>query len=588
MAWLSHSSVLSTGSGPRRLKMAGEVSRPASSLWRSIASTSSVDARVVAGPHAHVGQQAQQVGHEGGAVVAAYRLRVVPVAQPADQLARAGVRQDGRVGGLHLGIVGRPIEQLRQRDPSSRGLVAREQPVEGRGGDEGGHRPQRSRPSAAVPGPRRRSPRPAAAAGSGRCGCPGSGRRPRACRRPRPARRACPPSGPRSMTQSARAMTCRLCSMTTTELPSSHEPVQDAHQPLDVGEVQAGRGLIQDVDVAALAQLRGQLEPLALAAGERRERLAQRQVVQAHLAQQPQSGRDRRARLRAGRRRRCRAAALAEDLQRLAGREPSTSSMPSSPQRSASTSAGSGGPSQSEHSIRTSSRKFISTPIEPAPLQVGQAPCGVEAEERSRPAGGRGEDAPDVVEEAQVGGRVGAAVPPDAASGPPRSPSRSAGRTRRGRACSCRCRPRRSRRPAPAGGCPRPRPAGCAARAPRICQTSGSSAAAERSPTPAAAAASRRISRGGQRVAGQELVARPTKHDLPALAPRARPDLHDVIRRGDDRRIVLDDQHRVALVPQLPQHLDELVDVARRAGRSTARPGRTSGPSGRSRAGGPS
>ena len=33
-----------------------------------------------------------------------------------------------------------------------------------------------------------------------------------------------PPSGPMSMTQSALAMTSRLCSMTTTELPLSTSP----------------------------------------------------------------------------------------------------------------------------------------------------------------------------------------------------------------------------------------------------------------------------------------------------------------------------------------------------------------------------
>ena len=48
------------------------------------------------------------------------------------------------------------------------------------------------------------------------------------------------------------------------------EPVEQAEQLLDVGEVQAGGRLVEHVDVALLAQVGGQLEPLALAAGQRR------------------------------------------------------------------------------------------------------------------------------------------------------------------------------------------------------------------------------------------------------------------------------------------------------------------------------
>ena len=65
------------------------------------------------------------------------------------------------------------------------------------------------------------SPCRAAGPGTGRCSCPGSWPRAPAGPRPPPCRRRVPPSGPRSMIQSAVLMTSRLCSMTSTVLPWS-------------------------------------------------------------------------------------------------------------------------------------------------------------------------------------------------------------------------------------------------------------------------------------------------------------------------------------------------------------------------------
>ena len=48
------------------------------------------------------------------------------------------------------------------------------------------------------------------------------------------------------------------------------EPVEQREQVLDVGEVEARGRLVEDVDAALLPQVRGQLEPLPLAAGQRR------------------------------------------------------------------------------------------------------------------------------------------------------------------------------------------------------------------------------------------------------------------------------------------------------------------------------
>ena len=77
-----------------------------------------------------------------------------------------------------------------------------------------------------------------------------------------------------------------------------------------VGEVQAGRGLVEDVDAALVAQVGGQLEPLQLAAGERRERLAEREVAEPDVGEPDEDRvRGRGARL-----------ALAEELQGLGHR----------------------------------------------------------------------------------------------------------------------------------------------------------------------------------------------------------------------------------------------------------------------------
>ena len=83
---------------------------------------------------------------------------------------------------------------------------------------------------------------------------------------------ASPPSGPRSMTQSAVLITSRLCSMTSTVLPASTKPCSTSAAASDVVEVQAGGRLVEEVERPAgalLDQLAGELDPLGLAAGER-------------------------------------------------------------------------------------------------------------------------------------------------------------------------------------------------------------------------------------------------------------------------------------------------------------------------------
>ena len=66
------------------------------------------------------------------------------------------------------------------------------------------------------------------------------------------------------------------------------QPLEDLQEALDVGEVEAGRRLVEDVERAAggaLGQLGRELDPLRLAAGQRRRRLAEADVAETDVVQ---------------------------------------------------------------------------------------------------------------------------------------------------------------------------------------------------------------------------------------------------------------------------------------------------------------
>ena len=72
------------------------------------------------------------------------------------------------------------------------------------------------------------------------------------------------------------------------------EPVQLAQQQRDVGRVQPGGGLVEQVErvpAPGPLQLGGELDPLGLAAGELGGRLAEPQVAQPDLAQRLEAAR---------------------------------------------------------------------------------------------------------------------------------------------------------------------------------------------------------------------------------------------------------------------------------------------------------
>ena len=95
-----------------------------------------------------------------------------------------------------------------------------------------------------------------------------------------------------------------------TDLPGVDEAVDQAEQLLDIGEVEAGGRLVEDVDAALLGHAGRQLEPLPLAARERGERLPEAEVAEPDVGEPVEDRvRGRRARL-----------AFAEELLGLAHR----------------------------------------------------------------------------------------------------------------------------------------------------------------------------------------------------------------------------------------------------------------------------
>ena len=84
--------------------------------------------------------------------------------------------------------------------------------------------------------------------------------------------------------------------MTITVLPVSTSRLQHVDQPARVGEVQAGSGLVEDVESApggALGKLSGQLDALRLTAGQRGGRLAHADVAESYLDHRAQLASDR-------------------------------------------------------------------------------------------------------------------------------------------------------------------------------------------------------------------------------------------------------------------------------------------------------
>ena len=63
------------------------------------------------------------------------------------------------------------------------------------------------------------------------------------------------------------------------------QAVEEAEKVLDVGKVEPGGGLVEDVDAALACHVSGQLQALALAARQRREGLAETQVAEADVVE---------------------------------------------------------------------------------------------------------------------------------------------------------------------------------------------------------------------------------------------------------------------------------------------------------------
>ena len=59
---------------------------------------------------------------------------------------------------------------------------------------------------------------------------------------------------------------------------------------LDVGEVEPGGRLVQDIDAAFFRHVGGQLQPLTLTAGQRRERLSEAEVAEPDVGEPREDG----------------------------------------------------------------------------------------------------------------------------------------------------------------------------------------------------------------------------------------------------------------------------------------------------------
>ena len=89
------------------------------------------------------------------------------------------------------------------------------------------------------------------------------------CLPPRCDRLPGPPSGPRSITQSADLITSRLCSTTTSVLPAFTKFMQHGKELLDIIEVETGGRFVHDVEevlCAGIFQLGRDFQPLGFAA----------------------------------------------------------------------------------------------------------------------------------------------------------------------------------------------------------------------------------------------------------------------------------------------------------------------------------
>ena len=142
----------------------------------------------------------------------------------------------------------------------------------------------------------------------GRCASAAAARTSPACRRTRSRPPRSPPSGPRSMIQSAARITSRLCSMTSSECPAASS-LRNARSSLATSSkcrpvvgssnrnsLPRWRGAREHR--AGVGQVPGELQALRLAAGERRHRLAELHIFQAHIRQRRQAQRDLAARPR--------------------------------------------------------------------------------------------------------------------------------------------------------------------------------------------------------------------------------------------------------------------------------------------------
>ena len=323
------------------------------------------------------------------------------------------------------------------------------------------------------------------------------------------------------------------------------QAVEQAEQLLDVGEVQARGGLVEDVDAALLAEVGGELDALPLAARQRGERLAEGEVAEPDVGE-PLEDPVRRGQVRV---------AVAEERQRLRhGHREHLADVPAAER--VVEHLGLEPAALARLARHRDPRHHREVGVDHAgAVARGARTLGVGAEQRRLDAVLLRERLADRVEQPGVRRRVAA----------PRAADRAL--VDRHDAVAARDRAADQRalaRPGHAGEHDEDAERDVDVDVLEVVQVGP--AHLERSGRPA----DLRLERGAvvEVLAGRGAAAAQTRdvaleHDGAAVAPRTRTEVDDVVGDLDHLRLVLDDEHRVALVAQLEQQLVHPLDVVR-------------------------
>ena len=328
------------------------------------------------------------------------------------------------------------------------------------------------------------------------------------------------------------------------------QPVEQAEQVLDVGEVEPGGRLVEHEDAAPPAQMGGQLESLTFATGQGRQRLTKAEVPQPDV---DESGKDLLRRRGRGVTVAVTLAAPAEEPFRLGDRHGEHLGDVPSAQRVLQHLRLK--PPALAHLARGGhARHDAQVGVEDAgAFTLGTGTVGVGAEQRRLDVVGRGEGLADRVERLGVGGRVAAARPLDRTLIHGDHPVPARQRSVQQRALS---------RPGDAGDDDEHSQRDIDVDVGQVVRV-GTAYLQRLARRPHRRLEDRTVVEvaPGDRVAGSQPLDGALVGDRATRRAGTGPQVDDVVGDGDRLRVVLDDQHGVALVPQTQQQRVHACDV---------------------------